>query len=50
MKTYKIPLVPGPVTVPRKFREAYLTDFGSSDLEKDFYALLRDNQALLNKV
>lgn len=50
MKTYKIPLVPGPVTVPRKFREAYLTDFGSSDLEKDFYALLRDNQALLKKV
>ena len=36
MKTYEVPLVPGPVSVPVKFREAYMTDFGSSDLEKDF--------------
>ena len=50
VKTYPIPLVPGPVSVPVKFREAYLTDFGSSDLEKDFYSLLRDNQELLKKI
>jgi len=50
MKTYKIPLVPGPVSVPQKYREAYLTDYGSSDLEEDFYDLLKENQALLQKV
>lgn len=50
MKTYKVPLVPGPVRVPEKFREAYMTDYGSSDLEKDFYDLLKDNQKLLKKV
>ena len=50
MQTYKIPLVPGPVSVPRKYREAYLTDYGSSDLEKDFYALLGENQELLQQI
>ncbi|NLW62061.1 MAG: alanine--glyoxylate aminotransferase family protein, partial [Synergistaceae bacterium] len=50
MKTYPIPLIPGPVSVPAKFREAYMTDFGSSDLEKDFYQLLSENQGLLKKI
>ncbi len=50
MKTYKIPLVPGPVSVPQKYREAYLTDYGSSDLEKDFYDLLEENQRLLQTI
>lgn len=50
MKTYKIPLVPGPVSVPQKYREAYMTDYGSSDLENDFYQLLFENQELLKKI
>ena len=50
MQTYKIPLVPGPVSVPQKYREAYLTDFGSSDLEDDFFGLLVENQKLLQEV
>ena len=50
MKTYEVPLVPGPVSVPVKFREAYMTDFGSSDLEKDFYELLKENQRLLREI
>ena len=50
MQTYKIPLVPGPTSVPLKYREAYLTDFGSSDLEPDFFELLDGNQRLLQKV
>ncbi len=50
MKTYEVPLVPGPVSVPRKFREAYMTDFGSSDLEKDFFELLKENQNLVKEI
>ena len=50
MQTYKIPLVPGPVSVPLEYREAYLKDYGSSDLESDFFALLDDNQKRLRKI
>ena len=39
MQTYPIPLVPGPVSVPQAVREAYLTDYGSPDLEGDFFDL-----------
>ena len=50
MQTYKIPLVPGPSSVPLKYREAYLTDYGSTDLEDDFFALLAENVSLLRQV
>ena len=40
METYKIPLVPGPVTVPAAVRAAYQVDYGSSDLEEEFFQLL----------
>lgn len=39
MQTYPIPLVPGPVSVPQAVREVYLTDYGSPDLEEDFFTL-----------
>ncbi len=41
MQTYSIPLVPGPVSIPLAVREAYMQDFGSSDLESDFFDLYR---------
>ncbi|WP_299081369.1 aminotransferase class V-fold PLP-dependent enzyme [uncultured Fretibacterium sp.] len=47
MISYPIGLVPGPVSVPPKIREAWLTDFGSSDLEADFYDLYAQNQKLV---
>jgi aspartate aminotransferase-like enzyme len=50
MKTYEIPLVPGPVSVSQKCREAYLTNYGSSDLEEEFYMLLDENQKLLREI
>lgn len=50
MNTYPIGLVPGPVSVPRKIREAWLTDFGSSDLEADFYDLYARNQRLVQRL
>ena len=42
MKIYPIPMVPGPVSVPEKVREAYLTDFGSPDIEEDFLTLYQE--------
>ncbi len=50
MKTYAIPLVPGPTSVPHEYREAYLTDYGSSDLEEEFFELLAENRSLLKKM
>ncbi len=47
MKTYPIALVPGPVSVPREYMEAYLTDYGSPDLEEDFLTLYCEVQRLL---
>ena len=49
METYKIPLVPGPTSVPAEYREAYMTDYGSTDLEEEFFELLAENQNLLKK-
>ena len=39
MQTYKIPLVPGPVAVPEAIRAAYGADYGSADLEEEFFQL-----------
>lgn len=50
MITYKIPLVPGPTSVPMKNREPYLTDFGSTDLEPEFFELLKENCELLREM
>ena len=50
MRTYPIGLVPGPVSVPREFREAYLENFGSADLEEDFFLLYEENAKLLQRV
>ncbi|GHS95702.1 hypothetical protein AGMMS50276_12320 [Synergistales bacterium] len=50
MKEYSIGLVPGPVSVPRKIREAWLTDFGSADLESEFFEIYAKNQTLTQKL
>jgi len=34
MKTYPIPMVPGPVKAHPAVLEAYRTDYGSAELEK----------------
>lgn len=39
MQTYRIPLVPGPVSVPEALRAAYQIDFGSADIEEEFFDL-----------
>ncbi|MEX1021061.1 MAG: aminotransferase class V-fold PLP-dependent enzyme [Litorilinea sp.] len=39
MLSYAIPLVPGPVRVPAEIRAIYQTDFGSADMETEFFEL-----------
>ncbi len=50
MKTYLIPLVPGPTRVAPEVLAAYQTDFGSADLEIDFIELYQDTQSKLRKI
>ena len=38
-KVYETPLIPGPSSVPDFIRNAYLTNFGSADLEDEFFEL-----------
>jgi aspartate aminotransferase-like enzyme len=39
MQTYTIPLVPGPVAIPPAVRAVYQVDYGSADMEDEFFAL-----------
>ena len=50
MKTYQIPMVPGPVSVSREVLEAGQVNFGSADLEKDYLELYKETEKLLRKV
>jgi aspartate aminotransferase-like enzyme len=50
VKTYDIPLVPGPVKVPEEYLAAYAVNYGSPDVEEDFFLLLAENQSLLKKI
>lgn len=49
MITYPIPMIPGPVSVPERVRRAYLTDFGSGDLEREFLDLYNSTEAGLQQ-
>lgn len=50
MQTYPIPLVPGPVSVPQAVRDVYQIDFGSADLEEEFFQLYADCEARLQQM
>ena len=50
MKTYPIPMVPGPVKVPAEILQAYLVDYGSADLEPEYLDLYREVEAGLQKI
>ncbi|MCC6456386.1 MAG: alanine--glyoxylate aminotransferase family protein [Caldilineaceae bacterium] len=41
MESYKIPLVPGPVAISTEVLAAYQSNYGSSDMESDFFDLYR---------
>jgi aspartate aminotransferase-like enzyme len=50
MITYRIPLVPGPVSVPPAVLEEYLVNFGSGDIETEFLELYQRTEANLQKI
>jgi aspartate aminotransferase-like enzyme len=43
-------MVPGPVSVPPEILQAYLTDFGSADIEPEYLDLYRQVEADLQKI
>jgi aspartate aminotransferase-like enzyme len=47
METYEIGLVPGPVSVPPELGAPYQRDYGSPDLEEEFFALYQACEANL---
>lgn len=50
MITYPVPMVPGPVKVPAEILQAYLTDYGSADLEPDYLELYHQTEANLQQI
>ena len=50
MKTYPVPMVPGPVKVPREILHCYLTNFGSADLEPEFLDLYKQTEENLQVI
>jgi aspartate aminotransferase-like enzyme len=50
MKTYPIPMVPGPVKVPDEVLAAYRESYGSGDLEPEFLALYNQTEKNLQKL
>lgn len=50
MEKYALGFIPGPVSIPEEFRKAWNTDYASSDLEDEFFALYKSNQILTQKI
>ncbi len=50
MKTYPIPMVPGPVKVPVAVLDALRFDYGSGDLESEFLQLYNQTEASLQQI
>jgi aspartate aminotransferase-like enzyme len=50
MKQYEIPLVPGPVAIAPEVLAAYGYNYGSADLESEFFELYRSCEAGLQKL
>lgn len=50
MKTYPIPMVPGPVKLPQTVLDIYQTNFGSADLETEFIELYNRTESNLKMI
>jgi aspartate aminotransferase-like enzyme len=50
MKTYPIPMVPGPVKAHPSVLEAYRVDYGSADLEKEYVELYTQTETNLKRI
>lgn len=50
MKTYQIPMVPGPTSVSHEVLEAGMKNYGSADIEKDYVELYADTAWMLGAI
>lgn len=50
MKTYPIPMVPGPVKVAQEVLDAYQINYGSGDMEPEFLELYNHTEAALKTI
>lgn len=50
MEVYKIPMIPGPVSVPDEILQAYQKDYGSGDTEREYLALYNQVEANLQHI
>ncbi len=50
METYRIPLVPGPVSIPAEVLEVYRVDYASADLEEEFFRLYSECEFALQQI
>lgn len=50
MRTYRVPMVPGPTSVPSEVLAAYQVDFASGDLEPEFFDLYARVQDRLRRI
>jgi aspartate aminotransferase-like enzyme len=50
METYEVGLVPGPVAIPPELREVFQINYGSPDLEEEFFALYSECESQLGKI
>jgi aspartate aminotransferase-like enzyme len=50
MRTYPIPMVPGPVKTPEQVMDVWRVDFGSGDLETEFLELYNQTEQNLQKI
>ena len=50
MKTYRLPLLPGPTIVAQEVLNAYHTDYGSADIESEFFDLYDMTQTNLKMI
>lgn len=50
METYEVGLVPGPISIPSELREVFQVDYGSSDLEEEFFNLYEKCESYLRQI
>ena len=50
MKSYRIPMVPGPVKLPQAVIDVLSVNYGSADLESEFFELYHETAANLKKI
>jgi aspartate aminotransferase-like enzyme len=50
MQTYEVGLVPGPISIPPEIRAVFQIDYGSPDLEEEFFSLYEQCESDLRKI